>query len=89
MQNKQAAVGPAMLCNFWGGLSLFVSELQARRFFQAQLQHNPHFTQTHIAELSLLSVDGWADAVDRNGHFAFHEADTAVLFTAVCTSSAI
>lgn len=76
-------------CSIWGGLSMFVTEPQARAFYDAVLKDSPWFNQTHIAELQLTVADGWCTTTDQNGHFDLHEADTAVIFTAVQNQIAI
>jgi hypothetical protein len=89
LSTEAAAKQNATQCNFLGGLSMFETEDEARTFFHAQIKGSPHFLQTYVAELSLVIADGWATPTAENGHFAFHQSDTAVVFTAVQTQTAI
>lgn len=86
---KAAAKQNEQQCSIWGGLSMFRTEVEARIFFFAQLDGKPYFRQTHIAELILVPNDGWFTSANADGHFDFHESDTAVIFTAVLTQTII
>lgn len=89
LSEKAASKQNTTQCNFWGGLSMFKTEVEARTFFRTQMSGNLHFPQTHIAQLSLGDSDGWVTPTTENGHFAFHQSDTAVIFTAVQTQTII
>ena len=86
---QAAAKQNALQCSNWGGLSLFRTEAEARTFFIAKMQDNPHFTQTHIAELLLTHTDGWVTPHTNSGHFDLLESDTAVIFTAIQAQTVI
>jgi hypothetical protein len=86
---RAAAKQNTQQCSNWGGLSMFSTEEQARKFFLAQMSGKPYFLQTHIAELSFTDADGWKTSANTDGHFDLHESDTAVIFTAVLAQAII
>ena len=89
LSSRAAAKQNAQQCNIWGGLSMFNTEEKARKFFLAQMLGKPYFRQTHIAELSFTTTDGWKTLANADGHFDLHESDTAIIFTAVLAQTII